>query len=291
MESRKIQLVGKRTYAISLPKKWVIQNNLKEGNILFIEDFKDNELLIKTSESGIKQKEKITIYLKDIKNISEFIVFCYMKNIQKIIIKFDKMKKEIFEINKILKYLEGYEITNETKEKIEITFLFEGLNVNIRKMIKRIIYLLELMVDLIEEKDSFGLKKIEDKIDSLYFLSRRILFSCAKDPFLRNNEHINSIEDVFFYLDMVKKFEAFGDILFRNQKINYSKKDFEKLRKIIDNIYACLYKKQSLKFNEEFFKTNNKEMKRIFIPLASLIKDIYRDISSINLNEKFFQKN
>lgn len=288
MESRKIQLVGKRTYAVSLPKKWVIQNNLKEGEILFIEDSKDNELLIKTSDSGIKQKEKITIDLKDIKDISEFIVFCYMKNIQKVIIKYDKMKKEIFEINKILKYLEGYEITNETKGKIEITFLFEGLNVNIRKMIKRMIYLLQLMVDLIGDKDFFGLKKIEEKIDSLYFLSRRILFSCAKDPFLRNSEHITCLEDVFFYLDIVKKFEAFGDILFRNQKNHYSKKDFKKLRKMLGDIYAYLYKKENLKINEELFRTTNKEMKRVFHPLRSLTKDIYRNISSINLNEKFF---
>jgi phosphate uptake regulator len=46
MEIRKIQRTGGSSYAVSLPKKWVVANSLKEGDRLALEELPSGELLV-----------------------------------------------------------------------------------------------------------------------------------------------------------------------------------------------------------------------------------------------------
>ena len=56
MEFRKIQFTGRSSYIISLPKKWIVENNLKQGDVV--------PLLLNPNGS-------ITIFPKKPKEISE----------------------------------------------------------------------------------------------------------------------------------------------------------------------------------------------------------------------------
>ncbi|HEX54596.1 MAG TPA: AbrB/MazE/SpoVT family DNA-binding domain-containing protein, partial [Candidatus Altiarchaeales archaeon] len=38
MEYRKLQITGKSTFVISIPKEWIKRNNLRKGDILQIEE-------------------------------------------------------------------------------------------------------------------------------------------------------------------------------------------------------------------------------------------------------------
>ncbi len=47
MEGRKLQLAGKSTYLVSLPKRWVIHAGLKAGDTLFVETETDGSVSVR----------------------------------------------------------------------------------------------------------------------------------------------------------------------------------------------------------------------------------------------------
>ena len=77
MESRKIQIVGNRSYSVSLPKKWVGSNNLKDHDIVFIDITDNNDVLIRKTDIKNKLNKNISVNLENFSDISEFLVFCY----------------------------------------------------------------------------------------------------------------------------------------------------------------------------------------------------------------------
>jgi phosphate uptake regulator len=56
-ETRKIQLTGKSTYIVSLPKKWVTRNQLKKGNLIVLCEEDDGSLSIFPSKLEKQEKK------------------------------------------------------------------------------------------------------------------------------------------------------------------------------------------------------------------------------------------
>ncbi len=287
METRKIQLTGKRSYSISLPKEWIIKNNLKEKSIVFTEEIGERELLIKSNEN--KESEKsISIDLKKIGDIEDFFAFCYLKNIKKIEAKFGEEKNtELKQIKKILKYLKGYDIIYQDRERIEISFLFEETDANINEIIKRIISLLNTQIELLDSQNKKEIEETEQSIDALHFLSKRILHLAARDSKSRKNNSLKNIDDVFLYLDLVKKLERIGDAIYKIKEEEISEKELETIRErlgYLDNFYKLDKKETNLIIKEKIIETNKKEIKKFIKRINHLIKDISRVFISININ-------
>lgn len=55
-EIRKLQLTGGSTYIISLPKRWVVQNQLRKNNTLLVREEDDGSLSILPSDSAKQEK-------------------------------------------------------------------------------------------------------------------------------------------------------------------------------------------------------------------------------------------
>ena len=53
MERRKIQLIAGSTYTVSLPKSWVIKNNLKEKSQISITENNDRTLVLSSDLPSI----------------------------------------------------------------------------------------------------------------------------------------------------------------------------------------------------------------------------------------------
>jgi SpoVT / AbrB like domain. len=58
METRKIQKTGGSTYIISLPKQWMVENNLKNGNVVAME-VDENSLRIWNPNVELSEKKGI----------------------------------------------------------------------------------------------------------------------------------------------------------------------------------------------------------------------------------------
>lgn len=62
-EQRKLQVTGGSTYILSLPKEWVIRNQLKKGSLMALSEEEDGSLSI-TSSRHEKKEEKDEAYIR-----------------------------------------------------------------------------------------------------------------------------------------------------------------------------------------------------------------------------------
>jgi len=293
MESRKIQLVGNRSFAISLPKEWVINNKLKNKDSIFIEQTDNNELIIKKSDIVSQEKKEITISLEEIHNINEFIVFCYVRNVDRIKIISKKADYEkIVAIRNILSYLEGYDITHEDEKSIEISFLFNDININLNHITRRMIYLLRFMTTSLINKDSKNIQDTEKSIDKLYHLSKRILFACMNSQKLRKENNIQNREDLFFLKDIVKKIESMGDTIYSMRGMKITQKDYDVINDIIKILEIMLDKNKideaKTKLSQLKIETKDKEIFYKIHRIQELCKDAMENFMSIKFNNIYF---
>jgi len=293
MDSRKIQLVGHRSYAISLPKEWIISNRLKNKDSLFIEQTDNNELIIKKTDVVSKEKKEIIILLEEIRNINEFIVFCYVRNVDKLKIISKKTDYEkIIALRNILGYLEGYDITHEDERSIEISFLFNDINVNLNHIMHRMIYLLKFMTTSLINKDTQNIKDTEKSIDKLYHLSKRILFACMNSQKLRKENSIQSREDLFFLKDIVKKIESIGDTIYSMREMKITQKDHDIINELIKILESMLDKNKmdeaKIQLNQVKIVSKDKEIFYKIHRIQELCKDAMENFMSINFNNIYF---
>lgn len=295
MESRKIQLVGNRSYSVSLPKKWVLLNKLKEQDTIFIEPNDNNELVISSINASPKiNKKEVTVTVNEIENISEFLMFCYIKNINNLKLLFKKQDyKKVKSIKHILKYLEGYDIVSEDEKKIEISFLFNDININLQKILIRMTYLLRLLLNSLKDKDSSTLEETENSIDRIYHLSKRIIFSSSYNQEIRNENNIKHYEDLFFYKDIFKKLENIGDLLIKLKEYNLSDNDEKTISHLIDLLYDLLIKKQStnkikLSLNLITYQSSDIDISNNIQRIHELCIDIMENSMLIEFNKNYF---
>ncbi|MFP4567615.1 MAG: AbrB/MazE/SpoVT family DNA-binding domain-containing protein [Candidatus Woesearchaeota archaeon] len=289
MISRKIQLIGNKSYSVSLPKDWVRQHNLKEKNILFIERTKNDDLIIKPIHTPKKNSFKFDI--DKIENISEFVMFCYIKNINYFtLISKEFSYEQVSKIRKIITFLEGYEIVNETKTSIEIVFLFKEIDIKIKDIHRRIVFILKVMVDALEKKDYQTLEESEKNVDKLYHLSKRIIFSCYNNKQLREENDISGWEDLFFMKDISKKLEKIGDNLFE-YKANITSSANQIIKVQLDVVNKIISKKDlnNLKLNlKNKYKNSVSEENVLINKVNERCLDILENALALEYNKKYF---
>lgn len=285
---RKIQLVGKRSYAISLPKDWVVANKLNPHDEIFLEHGNDNSILIQTQKTPAQQKNRYAI--NNIQRIDHFLALCYQKNIDTLTFFGNKITNEQrAEVRNMLRNLDGYDIVNETNTEITIAFLFKDINVNLKKIIVRMVYLLKLMVDSVHDHNEFTLIENENALDRLYYLGQRILFASTYNNKARRENDIQNTEDIFFYLHIIKKMEQFGDLLeeLKEKKLTKEIHILRECTRILDELFVKGKKASSIKLTASANSTS-KSTTIIIDRVINLTHDIILNAMSIEYNAEFF---
>ena len=95
MEYRKLISFGKSSYVVSLPKGWVVQNKLKKGDLIYLEESGPNLILTSHVDSNnIKEKESIIdVDGKDVRLIDREVSSAYIQNNRLIILKICGVRK------------------------------------------------------------------------------------------------------------------------------------------------------------------------------------------------------
>ena len=241
MKARKLQIVGKRSYTITLPKSWVNENKLGPHDSIIIEQTANNELLIKAGKESTPRPTKVTVQLEDIKGIERFLRFCYMKNIDTITI-FSKHfdPHSVREIKKAIKRIEGYGVTGESPTSMEISFLYHDIDVRIERIVRRTLYMLNVMLESLRIKDYETLDEIEDTVDGLYLLAKRVLLRCLNSSKVREDNQLTSHESILFLWLCFKKMENIADTLhdLRDTTLSTAEDQFiQRLLKIMEKAF------------------------------------------------------
>ena len=291
METRRIQSVGKGSYSVSLPKEWITHNNLKEKDIVFIENL--NNALIIEKKYPKSDRKSISIESQKIRNLKEFIRMCYIKGINNLKISFlTKSEKETSKIKDILERFSGYYISNEDDKTLEISFIFKEVDISLEKIMKRAVYVINQMPEQLRKKDFRELGKLENSVDSLNNLSKKILFACMENKTYSIDNKVKDVYQMYTYLELVRQLERVADCIFSFMKTDYSIKDLENLEEIIsflDNVIKI--KKRDVKELENYvFASDNREIDATLKRLKHLFEGIEDVLDVLEMDNSFFNE-
>ena len=219
MHLRKIQKTGGTTYIVSLPKKWVKDSNLGRGSIISITELKDGALRITpgVEEKPTGRKAKITA----LDNLGRAIIEKYLLGYDTVEIASNTTLSERTKksVSKVLSFLLGYEIIEETASSLKIKNLLDPAEVLIAKTLQRLYSIISVMhKDLIKGiklGDRALLKDVsarDNEANKLYFLLVRQIRKVIQEPRLREKEGIKAVDCVDYRL-VAKILEDLGDSL------------------------------------------------------------------------------
>jgi phosphate uptake regulator len=279
-EIRTVQLTGKSTFIISLPKHWIKSNNIKVHDKLVILENEDGSLIIYPYNKFKRKDESIiTVDFKIYNSYEEVLRECialYLAGYQSI--KVVDITSNLHELKEELRErLVGIEIIDETINSFTIHVFTSSIEVNIEKILDRMFSIVHLMfenfISFVKGEVDYYKRIIEldTDVDRFYnFISRQInqalgnsylvyelglnnKLECIEYKLVaraleRIADHIEEMVSNFIKLGSVSE-EIKNDIVnlsekikenFKDMLITFLKKDKEKANKSIINIIAIL---------------------------------------------------
>jgi len=273
-ETRKIQLTGKSTYIVSLPKKWVTTMNLKTGSQLVFSKQSDASLLITPKEFAKPSKlgeATITISQKDDSHtIMRKIVALYLVGYNLIRIKTKDERITSLQRSSIKdltrKKLVGTEIVSDSSNEMMLQILLSYPELSVESALRRMCFIAASMhEDAIQALRDVNKElaqdviTLDDEVDrfSLYII--RQLKAAVQNERILRDIGLSNPRDCLGYRVIAKSVERIADhaikiaenVLLLEEKIDDTV--FEKIsqmssfaRSVFDDSIKSLYKKDYL---------------------------------------------
>lgn len=216
METRRLIAFGTSSFVVSVPKTWVRENKLKKGDLVHIEDRKD-ELVLSPSEGGKPEEARrilIEVDNKDMKLIQIEIVSAYLNNYDIIDIAGRQLERLAPQVKGIIRNLTGLEIIQQTATKITAKDLLNLKEISIRTLIRRMDNITRSM--LIDSIDCFMADHFESiyerdlDVNRLVFLACRVIRAAMLNPKLGKHLAMGNLE-LMYSRDIIIRIEKIGD--------------------------------------------------------------------------------
>ena len=132
MDFRRIIKFGNSSYVVSLPKTWIVKNNLKKGDLLYYKENNVDSLILTTKEKEdpIALKEiTIPLYSMNSETIQRYVYSKYLAGFDVITLVGEKeIRTYEKDIREILNNLIAFEIVEQTKGKLVVKdFIVTGI--------------------------------------------------------------------------------------------------------------------------------------------------------------------
>jgi len=219
MEARKVQITGKSTYMVTLPKKWAVGVRLQPGSLLLITYRDDGTLLLTPPMTQPFVSRKTLNIDGDMNELKMDIIGAYVMGHQFIDLHANLIPQEIRKgVKELCKNLIGSEIVEETKNKIVIYDILNPGEFTIEKGLKRIYALVSGMLkDLIDAFNAKGRDEIlsdivarDEEVDRVYLLILKQFIRRLKEGWISKEDQLNLVE-AFHYRLAADNLERIGD--------------------------------------------------------------------------------
>jgi len=225
-ETRKIQLTGKSTYIVSLPKKWMTSMNLKAGSQIVVSKQSDASLLLTPKELAKQTKlgeASITIFQKDDPNtIARKIIALYLVGYNSIRIKAKDERTTSLQRNLIKdltrRKLVGTEIISDSPNEMKLQILLSYPELSVENALRRMCLIaVSMHEDVIralrelDKKLAQDVVVLDDEVDrfSLYII--RQLKSAVQSESVLKDIGLSNQRDCLGYRVIVKAVERIAD--------------------------------------------------------------------------------
>lgn len=195
METRKVQKVGYSTISVSLPTKWVKQNSIQPGDLVFLDESEDGILKVLPSRLANREVDEEYVIDADVCNrpnmLQRLILGSYALGHDVIrITSSNRISREhVDEIRTASRRLIGLGILEESPKNILLQCAIDPLKFKIDMIVRRLAILTLTMLS--EATDAFvgnqlslaeEVIKRENEANSIYYLGVRLTLSAQSRP-------------------------------------------------------------------------------------------------------------
>ena len=283
-ETRKIQFTGKSSYIVSLPKQWVMDLGLKQGDQIRIvrKDSSTLEIYPPKFEARSQKKEDATI---EIDSEETFAIVRKLISLYFLGYKTINVKPKSGRLNPdqrsavkeaVKRMLMGSEIISDSSSGITIQVLVNLLELSVDGAIKRMIHLAKSMSNdaiLAMSENNLELARevinTDDEVDRFGFYIIRQLKIAIQNEHMLKEMGFKNARDCLGYRLVVKNIERTGDhaVLIANDILEFKKpvkKDIvEKIQEmnefalsVLDDSCLALFKEDYMQAEKTIEKTN-----------------------------------
>lgn len=183
MYTRKLVKAGPSSHTIALPKEWVNTHNLKKGDIVYLTEHPNQQLILSPKEDtqqALPKEKHIDVDDKKQDTIQREITSAYLNNYRLITLTGNSIPEKAQAIRNMIHHFVALEITEQHKTKIIAKDFLDLNEISIDKTIKRIDMMIRTMFDDIPTAQQFELR--DEDVNRLYFLLVRLLKSALSEP-------------------------------------------------------------------------------------------------------------
>ena len=242
---RKVIQQGPSTLMVSLPSKWVKENNVKKGDEITL-DVTNNQLVLYTEQ---KQEKKTEVRIdRREEYLDRILMNKYRQGYNEVIVYY-KDPDVIDDIKGTLRYLLGFEIVDQTAASCTIKNISEGSDENYEVMFRRLFQIMltmaESCLEYAETKDDKKRKAAIDLRETLIKLEQFNLRLINKETSFSLQK--KSLE--YFYVWNIATFGKIWASFARkplSENPTFSKEDISFLKEVVQytrDFYSTFYKR------------------------------------------------
>ncbi|AEK73617.1 transcription regulator [Thermococcus sp. 4557] len=227
MEFRKIQFTGRSSYIISLPKKWVREHGLSQGDVVPLSVNPDGSITIFPKEpKEISERKVLTISREYSPDMAvRLVISAYIQGYDVLEIHLaEEMPIYKVKMRKVLQSLPGVEIILDEPQRMVAKSLLDEEEINLAELLNRIRSLimsmlgdLELLIQNPGEEEILrDINDLENELDRFYFLIiRAVNRILTKRGVTEESGIIRRTFDLLGILFIVRNIERIGDHITR----------------------------------------------------------------------------
>jgi phosphate uptake regulator len=292
METRKVQITGKSTYIISLPKTWVNKVNVKNGDSVSMVPRSDGTLLVNPK---LHQKEEIFQNKIDVDNgdtdvLHRKFIGAYLSGFNLIEIESkNRLSPEMRKtIRKLIHNVIGPEIIDETSQSVKVKDLLDSSDLSLTRGLKRMYVITRGMfrdaVTALQKNDTDLAEDVEsrdDEVDKFYWMIAKQYNLVLNDLFFAEKMRVKTREALGFLL-VARTIERIADhakkLASNIKHIKIDDKMKEKIVNVSEEILS-LFDDSFNSFNRDSFDNANdviSKAKKLAIKTQKLNDILYK---------------
>lgn len=308
MEIRRLQRTGGSSITITLPKKWILSNDLKDKDLVKITSPTPQSLKLQPANLK-KQIQKTVLRIDNLttKMITRELISHYISGSDEIIVQSERISPEQRnDIRTISNFLTGFEMIDESSQKILLKNIFDPSKFPIPKNIEKMFYTtISMFADALKafmQNDKTLARDViqrDFEIDKLHLMITRQRHSMALDKISEEDIDLK-LEDLYYFEDVAAQLERIADHGVKIARlIGETDVKFEKVVQLstsFNNIAEKITKQ--LKDANDMVRNLDRSLahqildatEEIKIPLLSNLKVDQEEIFILNLIEDSFDR-
>ncbi len=249
---RKVIQQGSGGFTIYLPKKWIDNNKIIRGDLVSIRE--DNNTLTVSLNQKEKTKKQCSLPIlnKDKSRLRTIISSAYRRGFDKVILESEE-NFSFVQINKIINSLQGYVVTEESKNKVIIENIMNEKFENVDKIIHRFLMTINYFINEVLEK-----KITSSELEELHLSILKSRDYCQRMIQVNNYEGDKSYEYHNIIMILEKFSSGFYELMKYDIKPSLEIKEMCTIFKELTNTLTKKEIKEAQKLNKDCAKLKDK---------------------------------